>query len=115
MRPTSNGSHRSPVPAIIADLSAALLVFLAAIVAAQGRIRFRFAGLRISVSSPWWPVLTAVLLVALRHWWLSYRGLSGFAPDPQPVTPSRRFLAGALLLLTVLTAVGTYPQILHLR
>ena len=29
--------------------------------------------------------------------------------------PSRRFLAGALLLLTLLTAVGTYPQILRMR
>jgi hypothetical protein len=38
-----------------------------------------------------------------------------FAPDPQPVAQSRRFLAGALILFMVLTAVLTYPQVLRMR
>jgi hypothetical protein len=38
-----------------------------------------------------------------------------FAPDPRPVAPSKRFLASALILFIVLTAVLTYPQVLRMR
>jgi hypothetical protein len=115
--PNAKNLRRWSVPAIIADLSAAVLVSLATFVMYHGPIRFRFAGLRVSVRSPWWLDFTAVLLLALRHWCVPYRPSfdPSFAPDPPPVPPSGRFLAGALFLLTLLTAVGTYPQILHMR
>jgi len=38
-----------------------------------------------------------------------------FAPDAPPVPQSRRFLAAALALFIVLTAVMTYPQVLRMR
>jgi hypothetical protein len=38
-----------------------------------------------------------------------------FAADPPPAPPPLRFLVAAVILLTALTAVMTYPQILHMR
>jgi hypothetical protein len=36
-------------------------------------------------------------------------------PDPPPAPPSRAFLLAVLVLLTLLTAAMTYPQVLHMR
>jgi hypothetical protein len=117
MRPDSHGPHRSRVLAMAADLSAAVLVLLGTIVVFQGPIHFSFVGLRIWLRSPWPLGLAAGLLLALRHWRVLHRLLSSqtLAPDPPLSPPSRRFLAGALLLMTLLTAAGTYPQILRMR
>jgi hypothetical protein len=106
------------VLSIVADLSIAALVFLGTIVLYHGPTRFSLVGLRIKVGSPWRSYLLAVLLLGLRRWWVSSQHPllnRGVATDPPPVTLSRRFLVGAFLLLTLLTAVVTYPQVLRMR
>jgi hypothetical protein len=121
------------------DLVCLSLVILAVIVARSGGFHLRVGGLRLALTSPSRPLLWALAIGIVRHVaapavpihrhlrrritaWTQSAGYSRFVvPDAIGVShqatrqPGSRWIALlAVLLFTALTAVMTYPQLLHM-
>jgi hypothetical protein len=65
-----NVSNRLPRWALAADLLAVVLAILGVVVLLWSDLSFRFIGIRVSLRSPWRPVLWAVLVLAARNWYV---------------------------------------------
>jgi hypothetical protein len=139
--PSDSTPPLSPPPAWAraTDLVCLGLVILAAIVARSGGVRLRVGGVRLALTSPYRLLFWAIGMGLVRHvaapaipihrhlqgrlaQWRRSAGYSRFVvPDAivgwnegAPRPGSRSIALLTLLLFTVLTAVMTWPQVLHM-
>jgi Dolichyl-phosphate-mannose-protein mannosyltransferase len=111
------------------DILATIFVLAGSLSFITGGIRFNVLDARVSLRSPWRPILIAFALLVIRQCLVSYRPLlTRFAQstrNPLPLDEAALFtaeplkrraavLGGATLLFAALTAWATWPQALHL-
>ena len=116
-----------PVAAIVADLAAIALIVIGGLVFCLGQYHFSIFDIRVSVGTPWRPWLIAAAILTIRV--LLVRRLPDFGVRrPLPLEEHRLFeierlpagrrllkLAGLLTGFSLLIAVFTFPQILHMH
>ncbi|HKT81382.1 MAG TPA: glycosyltransferase family 39 protein [Vicinamibacterales bacterium] len=114
------------------DVLAAIFAIAALSSFVVGGVRFELIGLRVSIGTPLRPIIFTAVVMAIRHWLISYKPaiarILKAGGDPLPMDEARLFpaanetfwrRAGGVLLLvigySVLVAIATWPQAAELH